>query len=460
MVLPRPRGRGGWLGTGGGVGGKARGSAAAWGARWGVGALAVGTGVHWGWASGVSPAGAAHPGGRRVGAGSPPTGRYARRLAEVEAACNAMEDPVLHYTRPVPREEVEARVAFYLGPCWAECARDGGACPPEAEVRAVLEELGAAVDEPRFDRIQRFAPRDPRWAPPGGLGALWPTFLTDKMVVYGRDLAELIAGAGGGAANATYYVKFGDALGEAGHAFPFLAKARRAGAHARGNEGSCRNPVLLKMLRFRHYHGLTAGGPGQPFSERRDAAVWRGSTTGPREAYVGGAGAGAGAREAPTHPRASLVTRMDEWELSGIVDVGVVRYVQGVPQRWGWKWPLMGRWLAAYKMVIQVEGNDVASGLKWALLSGSAVVMPLPKVDSWAMESTLVPWVHYIPVEDDFSNLVERTVWCIDHPATCETIARQGACHMAKFLDEDADEDVVHEVIAGMAKVLAKYDTL
>ena len=41
----------------------------------------------------------------------------------------------------------------------------------------------------------------------------------------------------------------------------------------------------------------------------------------------------------------------------------------------------MGRWLAAYKMVIQVEGNDVASGLKWALLSRSSVVMPVPKVN-------------------------------------------------------------------------------
>ena len=54
-----------------------------------------------------------------------------------------------------------------------------------------------------------------------------------------------------------------------------------------------------------------------------------------------------------------------------------------------------------------------------------------PTIDSWAMESTLVPCFHYIPVDVDFENLVERAQWCVDNPVQCEAIARQGACHMA-----------------------------
>lgn len=34
-------------------------------------------------------------------------------------------------------------------------------------------------------------------------------------------------------------------------------------------------------------------------------------------------------------------------------------------------------------------GNDVASGLKWMLASNSVVFMPLPRVETWAMESLL-----------------------------------------------------------------------
>jgi hypothetical protein len=40
-----------------------------------------------------------------------------------------------------------------------------------------------------------------------------------------------------------------------------------------------------------------------------------------------------------------------------------------------------------------IAGNDVASGLKWALFSQSVVLMPPPNHTSWAMEELLEPWV-------------------------------------------------------------------
>lgn len=49
--------------------------------------------------------------------------------------------------------------------------------------------------------------------------------------------------------------------------------------------------------------------------------------------------------------------------------------------------------LLEYKGIIMIEGNDVASGLKWALLSQSIVLMPNPKHTSWCMEELLQPWV-------------------------------------------------------------------
>lgn len=42
-------------------------------------------------------------------------------------------------------------------------------------------------------------------------------------------------------------------------------------------------------------------------------------------------------------------------------------------------------------------GNDAASGLKWMLASNSVVFMPLPRVETWAMESLLqVNWCRVI----------------------------------------------------------------
>ena len=45
--------------------------------------------------------------------------------------------------------------------------------------------------------------------------------------------------------------------------------------------------------------------------------------------------------------------------------------------------PINHCWCQTYK------GNDVASGLKWMLASNSVVFMPLPRVETWAMESLL-----------------------------------------------------------------------
>ena len=48
--------------------------------------------------------------------------------------------------------------------------------------------------------------------------------------------------------------------------------------------------------------------------------------------------------------------------------------------------------LLGNKAIIMVEGNDVASGLKWALFSQSVVMMQPPTVTTWAMEELLEPW--------------------------------------------------------------------
>ena len=45
------------------------------------------------------------------------------------------------------------------------------------------------------------------------------------------------------------------------------------------------------------------------------------------------------------------------------------------------------------KAIISIQGNDMATGLKWALLSKSVVLMSPPTITSWAMEELLLPWV-------------------------------------------------------------------
>lgn len=98
--------------------------------------------------------------------------------------------------------------------------------------------------------------------------------------------------------------------------------------------------------------------------------------------------------------------------------------------------------LLAYKGIIMIEGNDVASGLKWALLSQSIVLMPKPKHTSWCMEELLQPWVHYIPLNDFATNVEERMQWIIDNDKLAQRISERATLWMEDLVfHPDAKED-------------------
>lgn len=71
--------------------------------------------------------------------------------------------------------------------------------------------------------------------------------------------------------------------------------------------------------------------------------------------------------------------------------------------------------LSQYKGLILLEGNDVAPGLKWRLLSHSVVLMPPPTFTSWAMEELLQPWAHYEPLNANACDAEAKMQWVLDH---------------------------------------------
>ena len=88
-----------------------------------------------------------------------------------------------------------------------------------------------------------------------------------------------------------------------------------------------------------------------------------------------------------------------------------------------------------YKFIISVEGNDIASGLRWQMYSNSVVLMPKPVMCSWFMESTLVPYVHYVPLKNNFSDLNKKFKWCLDNLDTCHQISRNATQYVEQFLN-------------------------
>jgi Glycosyl transferase family 90 len=120
--------------------------------------------------------------------------------------------------------------------------------------------------------------------------------------------------------------------------------------------------------------------------------------------------------------------------------------------------------LLEYKALIMLEGNDISSGLKWALFSNSIVLMPEPSLTSWSMEEMLIPWVHYVPINVlkdgngyTATDTEEKMQWIIDNDEKAKEIVKAGKLWIAdlvlhpdvyfdemKIIDDIAQRYVTH----------------
>merc|ERR1719191_710583 len=85
------------------------------------------------------------------------------------------------------------------------------------------------------------------------------------------------------------------------------------------------------------------------------------------------------------------------------------------------------------KYVLVAQGNDKASGLNWVMASNSVPFMVEPDIESWLLESSLQAWIHYVPVQPDFSDLSSLLDWAAANPRKVQRIAHAGKKYMARF---------------------------
>ena len=103
-----------------------------------------------------------------------------------------------------------------------------------------------------------------------------------------------------------------------------------------------------------------------------------------------------------------------------------------------------------YRYILSLEGNDVATNLKWIMASQSLAVTPSLKYETWLMEGLLQPDVHFVHIEDDFSNLEEKLSFYQKNPkAACKIISNANQW-MSQFFDKK--QELITSIL-----VLKKY---
>ena len=197
-----------------------------------------------------------------------------------------------------------------------------------------------------------------------------------------------------------------------------------------------KNIILLKLNYPRHWKGIkNIKNYDIPFNEKNNKIIWRGDTTGyPDKSF---------------NKRYILVVKYFNHKNKNI-DVGFSNVLENndiISSRKYLKNKLKKCEQLQSKFIISIEGNDVASGLKWQLYSNSVVFMAKPKICSWLMEDMLVPGVHYILLKDDYSDLEEKYNWALNHEEECINISKNSTDYMEQFLDKNKEDKISKLII-------------
>jgi hypothetical protein len=174
------------------------------------------------------------------------------------------------------------------------------------------------------------------------------------------------------------------------------------------------NAILLKLDKKRHFFFIK---DNKPFADKKDLLIGRGIIRQPHR-----------------------IRFMEMYFDNPLCDLGEVNKKT---DRTEWLKPKIS--IVAhldYKFILSLEGNDVATNLKWIMSSNSIAVMPKPKYETWFMEGRLIPDHHYIQINDDYTDLEEKLKYYINNLQQAQQIVNNANNYVKQFKDK-RKEDLV-----------------
>ena len=169
------------------------------------------------------------------------------------------------------------------------------------------------------------------------------------------------------------------------------------------------NSVLMKLDSLRHYHFIN---DKVSFDKKLNKIVWRGVIH--------------------KENRRSLVKQFYKHPKCNIGNIPL-REETSI-----WEKPFLSiEEQLQYKFILSIEGNDVATNLKWIMSSNSLCFMPTPKFETWYMEGKLIPNIHYVHIKDDYSDMLEKMEYYSNYKEEALSIIKNAQAWVARFQNEE-----------------------
>ncbi|MBZ9729461.1 glycosyltransferase family 90 protein [Salegentibacter sp. JZCK2] len=188
--------------------------------------------------------------------------------------------------------------------------------------------------------------------------------------------------------------------------------------------GDNKNSVVLKLEKMRHFIFLK---DNLKFNEKSNKLIFRGKVDN----------------------KPHRIEFMEKYFHHPLCDLGNITNNNITPPEWTVEKSTLYYHLK-YKFILALEGNDVASNLKWIMSSNSIAVMPKPKFETWFMEGKLIANQHYIEIKEDYSDLEERLNYFIENPEEAHQIIKNANEYVSQFFNKE------REHLIGLA-VMNKY---
>lgn len=174
------------------------------------------------------------------------------------------------------------------------------------------------------------------------------------------------------------------------------------------------NSVLLKLNKIRHFIFVK---DKTKFEDKLPKILFRGAA----------------------HGKPNRQMFIEKWIDNPMCDIKDTAKDSINPPQWQSK-PISIKQQLKYKYIMAIEGNDVASNLKWIMSSNSIAVMPRPKYETWFMEGCLIPNYHYIEIKEDFSDLIEKVNYYEQHPEQAKAIIKNANEYVKPFKDKKREK--------------------
>jgi len=183
-------------------------------------------------------------------------------------------------------------------------------------------------------------------------------------------------------------------------------------------EGENQNSVLMKLNQVRHFIFVN---DTISYEAKANRLVWRGGV------HV-------------AH-RIAFMERFFDHPMCDIGQTNKDKIVKWIKNRMSIKDQLQ------YKFLLSIEGNDVASNLKWAMSSNSLVMMTKPKFETWFMEGKLIPNHHYVLLQEDYSDLEEKMHYYSEHIDEAKAIIANANAYIEPFKNKKQEDLISYLVL-------------